>query len=387
MQTGYAKQVFYSLANGEVATSDVNNWELAFAVSGNGAAGSAVLLNEANATLWSCPFDTSAWTSFDTTGYLTWKRLLNSDTTWTNGAFNAYRGAAGVYDMGWGVLNPSNNYWTFGDSLYLLKLSDNSFRKLAVVSLKTGTWEFKYADIDGSNETTVTFNKNAYPNRNFIYYSVSSNQLIDREPDYASWELTFVKHIDYVSPPGQFVSVSSVFSNTNCWTAKGNFNDFAEANSSMSPQTSFSKRIDNIGREWKYYSSATGWLVYDTIAYFIYNLDSTALYRIVFTDFGGSTDGISYFEQEELDILGLSVNEHQQPYLFPNPVAEELNINLGPAQSTLKYIEFTNAEGRIFCTLNPSSTEKINVSDWPSGLYFALIYLENGVNRLKFYKL
>ncbi|PKP45247.1 MAG: hypothetical protein CVT95_09165, partial [Bacteroidetes bacterium HGW-Bacteroidetes-12] len=213
MQALYTNQVFYSLANGEVANVDNNNWSVAFSVSGNGAAGSSILLNEATTTLWAYPSDTAQWNSFDTTNFSSWKKLLNTDTTWVNGAFNAFRGSNGTFDMGWGILNPNNNFWTFGDSLYLIKLSDNTYRKLWIVSLKTGLWEFKYANVDGSNEQVITFNKSTYTNKNFVYFDMITNQLIDREPNNNSWELTFFKHTDFVNPPGSYVSVTSVFSN------------------------------------------------------------------------------------------------------------------------------------------------------------------------------
>ena len=126
----YSNQVFYSLDNGEITNINNNDWDLGFAMYGNGAAGSAIILNEANTTLWAYAGDTSDWNSFDTNGYVNWEQLLNTDTSWTNGAFNVHRGAAGPMDLGWGVLNPQNNYWTFGDSLYLAKLSDNSYKKI-----------------------------------------------------------------------------------------------------------------------------------------------------------------------------------------------------------------------------------------------------------------
>ncbi|MBE7443722.1 MAG: hypothetical protein HS119_14845, partial [Flavobacteriales bacterium] len=306
MQASYTNQVFYSLDNGEISNVDNNNWSIAFSVSGTGAAGSAILLNEATSTLWAYPGDKNQWSSFDTSNFNSWKRLLNTDTTWTNGAFNVYRGAAGTFDMGWGILNPSNNFWTFGDSLYLIKLSDDSYRKLWIVSLKSGLWEFKYANVDGSNEQVITFNKSTYPNRNFVYFDMINNQLIDREPNNNSWDLTFVKHTDFVSPPGTYVSVSSVFSNKNVWSAKAHEANYAAALISTTPQTAFNQRIDNIGREWKKFSSATGWIVYDSIAYFIYDNDSTQFYRIIFTGFGGLGNGKTYFTKELLTNVGIN---------------------------------------------------------------------------------
>lgn len=371
MQAQYQQQVFYNLENGIIKSESVSNWDIAFAVSGNGAAGSAILLNETNATLWAYPGDTSEWSSFDTTNYLTWERLLNTDTSWTNGAFNVYRGANGTFDMGWGVLNPQNNYWTFGDSLYLIKLADNSFKKLWIVSLKTGTWEFKYANVDGSNEQTITFNKNNYPNRNFVYFSIINNQLIDREPDNTTWEITFVKHTDYISYANQYVSVTSVFSNINVWSAKGHYPDFTTANTATSPQTAFTKNINNIGREWKKYSSANGWEVYDTIAYFVHNYDSTKLFRIVFTGFGGMANGNAYFDIEE--IISTTITENLTNISFdfyPNPAKENINILItNDIENT--QLNLIDINGKtVKSTLLRYNTNQLYVGDIPKGIYF-----------------
>ena len=370
MQAQYQQQVFYNLENGIIKSESVTNWDIAFAVSGNGAAGSAILLNETNATLWAYPGDTSEWSTFDTTNYSTWERLLNTDTSWTNGAFNVYRGTNGMFDMGWGILNPQNNYWTFGDSLYLIKLADNSFKKLWIVSLKTGTWEFKYANVDGSNEQTITFNKNSYPNRNFVYFSIINNQLIDREPDNTTWELTFVKHTDYISYANQYVGVTSIFSNVNVWSAKGNYPDFVTANAATSPQTAFTKNINNIGREWKKYSSANGWEVYDTIAYFVNNLDSTKLFRIVFTGFGGMANGDTYFDIEEITTTSLDEKLSFINFEFyPNPANENINIRVSDNVNHLQanILDITGKTLKTSLLIN--TLNELYVGDLPSGIY------------------
>ena len=209
MEALYTNQVFYSFENGEVASISNEDWNIAFSLSGEGALGSSILLNEATTNLWAAPVDTSAWETFDSTGYNSWEELLNSDTSWTNGAFNAYRGSASFFDLGWGILDPANNYWTFGDSLYLVKLPDGSFKKLWIESLKTGVWNFKYAAPDGSDEQTISITKTDYPTKNFIYFSLETNSIIDREPDQNSWDILFTKHRDEVAP-GMIVSVTGV---------------------------------------------------------------------------------------------------------------------------------------------------------------------------------
>lgn len=392
MQASYTNQVFYSLDNGEISNVDNNNWSIAFSVSGTGAAGSAILLNEATSTLWAYPGDKNQWSSFDTSNFNSWKRLLNTDTTWTNGAFNLYRGAAGTFDMGWGILNPSNNFWTFGDSLYLIKLSDDSYRKLWIVSLKSGLWEFKYANVDGSNEQVITFNKSTYPNRNFVYFDMINNQLIDREPNNNSWDLTFVKHTDFVSPPGTYVSVSSVFNNKNVWSAKAHEANYAAALISTTPQTAFNQRIDNIGREWKKFSSATGWVVYDSIAYFVYDNDSTQFYRIIFTGFGGLGNGKTYFTKELLTNVGINDIENKTNFsIYPNPATNNLTLLLNHNKTEILTIEIYNIAGKVVQQKQLTTTAGVqqynfNISDLSSGFYVLSIHSDNFKLTQKFVK-
>jgi hypothetical protein len=391
MQAFYTNQVFYSLDNGEVSNVDNNNWAIAFSVGGTGAAGSSILLNEATSTLWAYPGEISQWNSFDTTNFNTWERLLNTDTSWTNGAFNVYRGAVSSFDMGWGILNPSNNFWTFGDSLYLIKLSDNSYRKLWIVSLKTGIWEFKYANVDGSNEQVITFNKSTYPNKNFVYFDIINNQLIDREPNSNSWDLTFVKHTDFVTPPGSYVSVTSVFSNKTIWSAKAHESDFAAASTSTTPQTAFTQRIDNIGREWKKFSSANGWEIYDSIAYFLYDADSS-FYRIVFTGFGGMSNGKTYFTKELINSTVIDeVNMESRLALYPNPAKDQLTLLLNHNKSELLNIEIYTLSGKLVKEETVSVYEGIQqhnlrINDLEAGFYVITIKSDKFYLSQKFVK-
>ncbi len=391
MKAQYTDQVFYSLDNGTIAAVNNENWHIAFSTAGTGAAGSAILLNEATAILYACPFDTSGWTSFDTTHYKTWNRYLNSDTTWTNGAFNTYRGAAGTFDMGWGILNPSNNFWTFGDSLYLIQLN-NTFKKLWIVSLKSGVWEFRYANLDGSDLHTVTFAKTTYPQRNFIYYSLTDHILIDREPANNSWDITFHKHTDYVNPPGTYVSVSSVFSNKKIWSAKSNEPDSTSAMMSTHPQTAFTQNISNIGREWKRFSSATGWVVYDSIAYFIYNYDSTSFYRIVFTGFGGQSNGITSFYKEKIITNSIKIQEVKiSSAIYPNPSHNYLNllIDMPESSSTKYYISDMSGQQLMEATLYLNTgiqQQQINITNLPLGTYILYLPTELGIVHHTFIK-
>ena len=375
MEQNYTQQVFYSLDSGLISRVEMGNWDLAFAMYNRGAEGSAILINEANTTIWAHPGDTSNWTGFDTTGFNTWDRYLNSDTSWTNGALNTKRGAKGVFDMGWGELNPSNNFWTFGHTLYLVKLSNNSYRKLWIMSLKTGVWEFKYANLDGSNEHIFLIKKSDYTKRNFVYHSMLNDTTLDREPDNDTWDLTFMKHIDYINPPGMYVNASSVFNNRSVWTSKAHEKDYEAASISVKPQTEFNQKINNVGREWKRFSSRTGWTVYDSIAYFLYDNDSSDFFRIVFTGFGGSQNGKAYFDKTLFAKVSVQTANRTFNYsLYPNPAADILNVLIDyPTNEQVDFM-ITDVQGRVrqVGTLNISAgvNHKIlDLTDLPAGMY------------------
>jgi len=369
----YTNQVFYSFANGEIANVPNNDWDIAFALSGQGAAGSAILLNEANSTLWQAPVDTNAWTSFDTSGQSNWEQLLNSDTSWTNGAFNRYRGANSFFDMGWGELDPNNNYWTLGDSIYLIKLGNGNFKKLWIKSLKQGVWNFTYADVNGANENSITITKTDYPNKNFIYVSLENGNIIDREPDNSSWDIMFSKHTDYVFPPGMYIGVTSVFNNVDLWTARSDEADFNAAINATTPQQAFNQNVINIGRTWKRRVNGQ-WVVNDSIAYFAWNKDSTDLYRIVFTDFGGMTTGKSYFNITNITTVGIPENNISKTInVYPNPANTNITINVTGFKNNSS-LNIYNTNGQLIKTQTViNGIQTISVEDMPKGLYIYTI--------------
>ena len=375
----YATQSFYSLENGEVSNVDNMNWDIAFSIASTGASGSAILFNELNADLWAVPQDTSFWSAFDTTGYTSWKRLLNSDTTWTNGAYNKHRGMGpgGTFDMGWGYLDPSNNFWTLGDSLYLCKLNSGAFKKVWIESLKQGVWSFRYADIDGSNDTTISLTKADYSNKNFIYFSMENNEIIDREPDNTTWELTFAAHkVLVVTPFSSFYTSSlSVYSNVDIWTAKAHSVTYADAIATTEADTEFTQTINNIGGEWK--SRVGGvWQVNDTISYFVYDNDSADFYRMVFTGFDGLSTGKSFFNKEKMGSVAInSIENNVNLSFYPNPAIENVTVLINIEKSEKCTINIVNVSGQLVSqtSINANAgtlSKAIDVSNLNTGIYF-----------------
>ena len=168
LQSGYTNQSYYNLNSGEVANVDNENWDLAFSLS---AYGSSIRINGKTGTeLYVYPNgDTSSWSSVDISGIASWTKLYDSDTSWSLGAFDASANPGNPLDLGWGVYNTVTHH-ILGDSLHVIKLSNGDYKKLQVMKLAGGTYEFRYANIDGSNEVNTSVSKSSFTNKNFGYY-------------------------------------------------------------------------------------------------------------------------------------------------------------------------------------------------------------------------
>ncbi|MEZ5083046.1 MAG: hypothetical protein R2750_06320 [Bacteroidales bacterium] len=195
MGPGYANDIYYSMQDGFISSVDRKNWDLGFYTS---AWSAGIIINDGNgAELYLYPnADTSGWMSVDTTGLSTWTVLYNSVDDCEMGAFNINE--KGHPDYGWGVYN-TINHDVVGDSLYIIKLmngSDAMYKKLWIerkISIQN-TYIFKYADLDGSNEHQETLVATPYTSKNFIYYSLQTNEVLDREPNSDSWDILFTKY-------------------------------------------------------------------------------------------------------------------------------------------------------------------------------------------------
>ncbi|HUP11015.1 MAG TPA: hypothetical protein VM187_02340, partial [Niastella sp.] len=190
---GYTHQTWYELETGTETQAAKNTWDIAFATSSIGM-GSSIRVNAAIGTkLWVYPHgDTSAWNTLDTAGIDGWPESLNSDTSWLAGAFDANT-TSDEFDLGWGVYNMMTHF-VVGDSLFVIKLTDNSYRKVWIQQLASGSYNFKFANIDGSSPITQAIVKSDYSGKNFAYYSLRTDTETNPEPANTNWDLLFTQY-------------------------------------------------------------------------------------------------------------------------------------------------------------------------------------------------
>ena len=317
LQPSYANQSFFSLENGEVANLDNTDWDLAFSTA---TMSSSIRINGGMGTeLYQYPLgDTTDWNSFNSSNISSWLPIHNSDTNWFLGAFD--KNSTSMFDMGWGMYSMITHYVT-GDSLYAIKTVGGNWKKLWIQQLANDEYSFKYANLDGSNEINTTVQKTNYTDKNFVYFSLDQNVILDREPISQDWDITFTKYITPVQ--GMAYGVTGVLSNSGIKVAQ--VDNLADPNSYNDySQHPMMTEINSIGYDWKSFDMSTfSYSVEPYRCYFLKDLNDK-VWRIVFNSFEGSSTGIIEFNTEEMtsstSISNLN-NDISSFSIYPNPTA------------------------------------------------------------------
>lgn len=366
----YASQKWYSLQNDEQGASPKNNWDIAFECAPYG---TSIMTNSVTGTkLWLCAnADTSSWLTLDTTGMAaSWPLKYNSDTSWYYGAFSQHQ--TSQYDLGWGIYNPITHF-VDGDSLYVIRLADNSYRKIWIRQLASGAFTFRYAGLDNSGDTTVQLLKSDYSGKLFAYYSLQNNTSLDREPLASDWDLTFTQYTAFVPTP---YSVAGVLSNNGVLVAQASPVDVTTAHWT---NYSFTTPINEIGYDWKALNMQTlQWEIADSTAYFVQDLAGN-IWKVVFTGFGGSSNGNYIFSKEQVGTTSVISDDQPRSFgLYPNPSAEgTVTVIASTGASQSGTVTTTDASGRVVHsgTLQGNGLQQtqINTTGWTPGIYFVSV--------------
>ena len=207
-------------------------------------------------------------------------------------------------DFGWGVYNSVNHIVT-GDSLFIIKTVAGSYKKLHIISRDAveNIWLFIYSDLDGSNLNLFSINGFDYGTKDFVYYSLDSNVLLDREPPTSEWDLLFTRYFDHTITD----TVPGVITNeTHVNVHEVNSGGIDQATYENYEEGSFVPGITTIGTDWQSFNMGTfKFDVSDQAVFFLKKytgegqIDST-YYKIYFTGFGGYSDGSYDFIQKNL---------------------------------------------------------------------------------------
>jgi hypothetical protein len=286
---GYANDVYYSLENGTVDTAARSNWDIAFTTEQFQHV-SILANNGSGVELYTfTPGDTSAWADLDTTG-MVWDPMYNSTETWSEGAFTRNYIPGDDFDYGWGRYSMLTHEIS-GDSLFLIKTLAGDTLKLLIQkrSPMANTWEFKFANLDGSDEKTVFINSADYKTKSFVYYSLDNKEFIDREPATADWDLLFTKYVAMIpTDEGELVpyKVTGVLNNEDHILAQEVREPGLDQSTHNSfEESEFTSNISIIGSDWKEFDmGAMGYVVDADRVFFVKDINEK-VHKLVITGF------------------------------------------------------------------------------------------------------
>ncbi len=379
---GYTDQVWYNLDTGTKTSVNGSSWDFGFQIGGFSA---AILANTAyGAELFIYPDgDTADWATLDTAGINGWEAWHNPSTTWNDGAFNQGKGT-GSTDLGWGNYSFITHHVT-GDSLFVWKTATGTIYKVWIQSLASGTYNFLVSDYNGNNVDTVALAKGNFSGKNFGYYSIVNDSILDLEPATNSWDLTFSKYIEDLGIP---YSVSGIRTNIGIAAVKVYPVNNTTTYDSASIQT-YSSEINLIGHDWKKFNFSTfSFDVEDSMVFFV-KIDSATYWKLVMKKFGGSSNGNYIFEKTKINVVtGLFDNQVQKNgtfLVYPNPSVDR-NISIVadlPQFIKTAQLNVLNINGQVVQSEqlqinNSFDVLSIQFDNFKAGVYFLQLNHESG---------
>ena len=348
MGTGYNEQVFYSLSDSSYVNIGNDEWDIAFSTIGLQDAG--VHINEAagfsrgSTTPELQVYATdAAWDEAIIPDSLT-DRLYNDEKSWTyGGAFNQNRDLTDPFDFGWGSYDFNTNLVT-GDQVYAIKLRNGNWIKFMIDGINITTYTFRYADLDGSNEKSISFDKEDYLG-SMAYFSFTTGSFLDKIP--VKWDIMFTRYSTKINAGGTLTPYVVAGALTNHGIkATGAQNIDPETITISDYIDSLSSDNDAIGYQWKEFNA--GWVVYDDQAYFLKDPDDN-YWKIYFTYFGGSSDGSIIFNQKQMPVSQTNDNDLiRKMSIAPNPAHQSTQIVFDWNQSaTPLSCQLLNTQGQI----------------------------------------
>ena len=243
-----------------------------------------------------------------------------------------------------------------------------------------GTMSFIYANIDGSNETTGLINKLAYSTKKHVYYSLTTDAILDLEPAVADWDIVFTKY-NQMQPQGGYYKVTGVLMNDGRTVAEARGVDLA--NTGWFGQD-YTTNIGTIGGDWKSFNMGTfSYDIVDSLTYFIADTNDM-VWQLTFTGFVGSSTGSVYFNTTQVGALSveksqLAVNNVS---VYPNPAIETFTVSVESetAQNDLMVTVYSLTGSVVYTekmSVSGLTNSQISVSDWQKGMYLVRIGNDN----------
>lgn len=374
----YTNQVFYKISTDTEMSLAMDTWDLAFLRTSSFDMG--IRVNDASGIqVYEASSQASDWDVISPENEANWTPLYNSETSWENGAF-----MTGSATYGWGEYNPANHQVT-GSIVFVLKYADETYRKFFVEVFDEG-YTFKYSTWDATNQTwsadeIVTLANTENPDHFFNYYSLKNDTSVSVAPTQDEWDLTFTKFTtDYPSDEGPVpYLVTGVLHNPSMMVAERIETDGQDNAADLT----YSEDINTIGYDWKEFDGS-GYSVNNDKAFYVKDTDDI-IYRLVFTDFEGSSTGnIGFTTEDVTTTLGLENIENSFSFgLYPNPTRDgQVELVFDNAETSDYEVNVYSLTGQLVLNKKIGLSSQfaqtnLDVSALSSGTYIVQIQANN----------
>lgn len=380
---GNLTQTYYSLQNGVQGSAPLNEWDLAFEITGFS---SSIRVNTAKGySVYQASTVVTEWNSVNTPDVANWTLIHNSETDWSVGALNHGNNLSEPdgFNVGWGLYNIITHTIT-GNKIYVIEDGSGYYRKLRINSLLTGSYSFTYADLDGSNEHQGVVNKSAFADRNFAYWSMTTHEAIDLEPATGTWDLVFTKYIGFV--PDAY-GLTGVLQNKGIEALQVDDVPTDLADPWSAP---YSVEINTIGADWKTFNMTT--FEYEYVqdrTYFVKDRQGS-IWKLIFTGYGGAANGDITFTQELVSLTDIGeIGAGSTLTIFPNPIVDgSLNAVMEgmPGISTISIFDVQGRTVHQGSLSNGSGMgpHSVDVSTLSNGVYMLQVRGSGSMSSARF---
>lgn len=297
----YYDQIFYSLSETKIVSSNnYLDWNLGFYCNNDK---SYIRLNSA-ANMWAYKTNsTNFYENFSVNYTEEEKRFDGSHGLDDDLAIDEI---LGVNNASTDTIYSSGEVYIIHPGIKANGTEIGDYKKFILIGVYDDAYIVKYANLDGTDEQTVSIPKN--PSLNFVAYSWYTNTIVDVEPDKTTWDLLFSRFTDtvYTTDGSEYLlgyAVTGTYLNQNSNGVKAyavndiSYSDITEQDVDLSR---LSSNLNVIGHTWKVFSSQ--YTIDNTKSYIVQDRNGN-IYKLHFLSFYDPETGQKGYPSFEFELL------------------------------------------------------------------------------------
>ncbi len=266
MGQDYRWQIYFDLGTNRVVGQNLKSiWDLGFETS---PAGYHVVLNTSKAMFALNTGNADISQVNDTAGFSAGKSWDEASGNFDSTAIGDWRATQPVYILDRGY-NESGQH--------------QGFRKLQLQSVNAWGYTIRFAQLNGSGDTTFFIPKDTTYNFTFLSFG-NGGELVNVEPPKAEWDLVFTQYLHIFHDPVTPYLVTGCLLNRYATTAaRDSLTAFSAIRYQQVSSYTLSPDVNTIGYDWKTFSGNT--FTTNPGMNFIIRDQSGFFYKLHFTDF------------------------------------------------------------------------------------------------------